>query len=485
MRAILTAKILSHDDYKIGWICALPLEMAAAQTLLDEVHEDLPVQPNDHNAYTLGAIGKHNIVIACLPSGDCGNTFTTVSMQLLSSFRSIQYGLVVGIGEGVPRKDMDIRRGDIVVSKPTATHGGVIQYDFGKVLSGSVFQQTGMLNRPPQIFLTALSKLQTHHLLGRKLFMDILSEIEQVSSFTRPRREDKLFLAGYDHLNTKSSNCDDCDVTKVIERPPRNCEDPVIHYGTIVFVNQANNSWQRDRLGSELDAYCVESGGAGFMNNFPCLIIRGISDYADSHRTKDWQGYAAATAAAYAKELLLASVIHVDQTQTVQKPSANSELVTVAQVKDLLKTTSCSEAVAAPAPAAAFSYDELSGVYLGTIRGQEIIPRLIRNPDHWRKKINVLLAQLIEIHPQWWIERTEESARIMNEFFTRSRLTYRVNVYPRPSERPVYHGNDREYLSILFDHNLGWQTQSDPNIGLNIGILNIWSILEFLDRGDL
>lgn len=62
-------KILSHDDYKVGWICALPLEMTAAPALLDEVHGDLPVQPNDHNAYTLGAIGKHNVVIACLPSG--------------------------------------------------------------------------------------------------------------------------------------------------------------------------------------------------------------------------------------------------------------------------------------------------------------------------------------------------------------------------------------------------------------------------------
>ena len=41
------------------------------------------------------------------------------------------------------------------------------------------------------------------------------------------------------------------------------------------------------------------------MDLFPCLVIRGISDYADSHKNKIWQPYAAATAAAYAKELLL------------------------------------------------------------------------------------------------------------------------------------------------------------------------------------
>jgi hypothetical protein len=43
---------------------------------------------------------------------------------------------------------------------------------------------------------------------------------------------------------------------------------------------------------------------AGLMDHFPCLVIRGISDYADSHKNKDWQGHAAITAADYAKELL-------------------------------------------------------------------------------------------------------------------------------------------------------------------------------------
>jgi nucleoside phosphorylase len=43
----------------------------------------------------------------------------------------------------------------------------------------------------------------------------------------------------------------------------------------------------------------------GLMNNFPCLVIRGISDYADGHKDDTWQAYAALTAAAYAKELLL------------------------------------------------------------------------------------------------------------------------------------------------------------------------------------
>jgi nucleoside phosphorylase len=43
---------------------------------------------------------------------------------------------------------------------------------------------------------------------------------------------------------------------------------------------------------------------AGLMNSFPCLVIRGICDYADSHKNSQWQAYAARTAAAYAKGLL-------------------------------------------------------------------------------------------------------------------------------------------------------------------------------------
>lgn len=50
---------------------------------------------------------------------------------------------------------------------------------------------------------------------------------------------------------------------------------------------------------------CFEMEAAGLMNSFLCLIIRGICDYADSYKNKDWQPYAVVTGAIYAKELLL------------------------------------------------------------------------------------------------------------------------------------------------------------------------------------
>jgi nucleoside phosphorylase len=60
----------------------------------------------------------------------------------------------------------------------------------------------------------------------------------------------------------------------------------------------------RDRIAQELGVICFEMEAAGLMDSFPCLVIRGICDYADSHKNKRWQPYAAATAAVHAKELL-------------------------------------------------------------------------------------------------------------------------------------------------------------------------------------
>lgn len=302
-----------HDDYTIGWISALPLEMAAAKTMLDGIHDDLPIQPTDHNTYILGNIKEHNIVIACLPSGDYGIvSANTVAMQLLSSFRSIRFGLMVGIGGGVPNSVADIRLGDVVVSKPTETYGGVVQYDYGKAMNGGRFQRSGMLSRPPQILLTALSKMQANYLTEGNKIADLIAEIGQkypqyASKFNRPTQEDHLYHSDYNHIDSDSSRtCNTCDPARIVSRPARGHNEPLVHYGLIASANQlVRDSQLRNHLNRELGVYCVEMEAAGLMNNFRCLVIRGICDYADSHKNKEWQGYASAVAAAYAKELIL------------------------------------------------------------------------------------------------------------------------------------------------------------------------------------
>lgn len=61
---------------------------------------------------------------------------------------------------------------------------------------------------------------------------------------------------------------------------------------------------RRDLIAQAMDILCSEMEAAGLMDQLPCLVIRGICDYCDSHKHKQWQGYAALTAAAYTKTLL-------------------------------------------------------------------------------------------------------------------------------------------------------------------------------------
>ena len=100
---------LLHENYTVGWICALPIEMAAAQGMLDEHRSPLPQESHDHNTYTFGRIGVHNVILACLSAGATGTiSAAKVATQMLSSFKWLRFGLMVGIGGGVPSEENDI-----------------------------------------------------------------------------------------------------------------------------------------------------------------------------------------------------------------------------------------------------------------------------------------------------------------------------------------------------------------------------------------
>ena len=316
---------LSHRDYTVACICPMGVELAPVKALLDQTHPSLPTQ-RDQNSYTLGVIGRHNIVIAVLPEIGT-NSAATVATQLLNDFPSIRFGLLVGIGGGVPdlANEIDIRLGDIVVSKPTKTAGGVVQYDMGKeTLNG--FERTGTLNKPPAVLRAAVQQLVAQHELEDSHVPLYLSKmVEKFSKmkekYTHPGAEhDQLFATAYEHQGGKT--CASCDSSQVVHRRPRSSSSPFIHYGTIGSANRVvKNAAQREKLKSgDLDIMCVEMEAAGLMDSFPCLVIRGICDYADSHKNKKWQPYAAATAAAYMKEIL--SVIPIQEVTKI--PHATS-----------------------------------------------------------------------------------------------------------------------------------------------------------------
>jgi nucleoside phosphorylase len=300
---------LGYEDYTVGWICALPTELTAATFMLDETHPDLPPPPTDHNTYFLGRIGEHNIAIAYLPKEEIGNNpAATGAARMLSTFPAIRFGLIVGIGGGVPTKDSDIRLGDVVVSIPADQNEGVVQRDFENSAKGGLSQRTSTLSSPPTILKTALSTLEaTHKREGSKVPKYLSNIVARhptlLSEFNRPAAEDVLFEADYDHIDS-SDSCSAYDIEKAVPRPPR--DDFVVHYSTIKSGNQVmKHGAKRDEVSKGLDdALCFEMEAAGLLNGLPCLVICGVCDYADSHKTQSWHPYAAATAAAFAKELL-------------------------------------------------------------------------------------------------------------------------------------------------------------------------------------
>ncbi|CAG8098795.1 unnamed protein product [Penicillium olsonii] len=300
------------NEFQIGWICALAVEVAAAKEMLDEKFDQLEDHDtSDTNTYTLGRIGKHNIVIAGLPTGQYGTTSaTTVANHMARTFsKSLRVGLMVGIGGGIPTPENDVRLGDVVISCPVGTYGGVVQYDMGKHIADA-FTRTGSLNSPPRSLLTAISRLRADELTDDPQYYDYIQSATDRTArtkklFRNPGPEgDRLFKVENDHPADEIS-CDACPSEWEVVREAREDDLPRAHYGLIASGNSViKDARSRENLGEEIGALCFEMEAAGLMLDFPCIVIRGISDYSDSHKNKQWQGYAALVAASYAKELL-------------------------------------------------------------------------------------------------------------------------------------------------------------------------------------
>ncbi|KAK4079838.1 hypothetical protein Trihar35433_943 [Trichoderma harzianum] len=304
---------MDRSKYTVGWICALTEEFVAARAFLDEKHERLnDHDPKDSNSYALGKMSNHNIVIACLPLGGYGTVSAAgVAINMIRSFPNIRIGLMVGIGGGAPSEKHDIRLGDVVVSTPGNGNGGVFQYDFGKSIQAKEFVETGFLDQPPEMLRTALQDLKSdYELEGHTLVNDVEKVLQDKpnlkKTYCHPNVDDRLYRSFFVHSNP-SEDCQSCGNAyyDIKRRDPRDEDGPVIHYGLIASGNQVMKDARiRDKLAKERGVLCFEMEAAGLMNRFPCLVIRGICDYSDSHKNDKWHGYAAMIAAAYTKDLL-------------------------------------------------------------------------------------------------------------------------------------------------------------------------------------
>ena len=155
----------------------------------------------------------------------------------------------------------DVRLGDVVVSKPTSTFGGVVPYDFGKALPNGLFERTGLLDKPPLILLNAISGLDSDSITTRKqVSTSIQSALERAEAtqdplqFQRPRH-DWLFESSYHH-ESDYPDCSNCDRSQLVKRSERPNTELMVHYGLIASGSQViKDSEIRDKVARDLESF--------------------------------------------------------------------------------------------------------------------------------------------------------------------------------------------------------------------------------------
>jgi len=309
----------SRADFQIAVICALPIEADAVDALFDHHWDDDDGPPynkatGDPNAYSTGAIGCHNVVLAHMPGMGKANA-AVVAANCRTSFPNIKLALVVGVCGVVPFRSGDagemteIVLGDVIVSD------GVVQYDLGRQLpeqfvpKDTLLDALGRPNIEIRALLTKLKILCNRKMLQGKMagYMEVLRCQPELAATYPGATRDKLFEATYRHVRDGMS-CEECACNgRLVPRARLDQGDgqPVVHFGLIASGDTVMKSAkQRDDIAREAGVIGFEMESAGVWDALPCVVIKGACDYADSHKTKAWQRYAAATAAACMKAFL-------------------------------------------------------------------------------------------------------------------------------------------------------------------------------------
>lgn len=306
-----TATVLDTRLYTIAWIAPLEIEARAAIHMLDRAHVGrFPMQRGDDYIYKAGEICGHNVVIATLPAGQEYGTGSAAALasQVKKFFPNFWFGLLVGVAAGLPRltgpAPRDIRLGDILVALPEGDSAGLIAYELGKETDSDGFkllQRGHVLAATEPVIRAAIGSIKRHAPYDVNLILPYYDKIKNEEhsasggTFADPGQDmDRLYgedESGQPTIQTRERRPD--------ERRSR------IWYGPIGSGDKlVKNALKRTELRDLYDIIGLEMEAAGIMNRIPVGVIRGVCDYGDKHKNKNWQPYAAAMAAAYAKTVL-------------------------------------------------------------------------------------------------------------------------------------------------------------------------------------
>ncbi|KAI9159132.1 5'-methylthioadenosine/S-adenosylhomocysteine nucleosidase [Paramyrothecium foliicola] len=342
-----------RDKYDIAIVCALQAEYNAVEILLDKlgVEDDLSRSQGDANMYATGKMGNHHVVITCLPKMGKVSAAKAVA-NLRSTFPHISLLFITGICGGVPEQLLhaEMLLGDVIVGK------SIVQYDFGKRLaSGFIIKDDPehVLSRPPASIRSLIRVLEgpAESYKLEKRATALLKDIQGQGGGETPRKEyeylgveeDRLFEASYLHKHRgQQSVCGICsrgeehicDDAHNLSCAILNCEDArlqfrrrieekrdsesatqahnfKIFFGAIASGDSVMRSGkERDALTTQLiekhqePILAFEMEGAGAWDDTPCLVVKGVCDYADSHKNSHWHNFAAATAAAVTRSII-------------------------------------------------------------------------------------------------------------------------------------------------------------------------------------
>ncbi|KAI9863663.1 MAG: hypothetical protein M1813_003686 [Trichoglossum hirsutum] len=325
-------RILNFEDYTIAWIAVLPIEAEAALGMLDNRHNgQFETVRGDDYIYIGGDINGHNVVIATWPEGQNYGVGSAAALanQVKARFANIYFALLVGVAAGLPNlspkppaKRRDIRLGDVLVSAPEKGSVGIVHYDLGQDTEED-FLPNGRQAETPAIVRSAIGNIK----LTKKnpfrsgndfsRYLVALQKEDEDGKFICPRQEKDQFF----EYVIEGNNL----VQRPVRRDARDeLERTRVWYGNIGSGNSLmRNPRRRDELRDEYDLIGLETEAAGIMNTLPTGVIRGVCDYGDAKKNKDWQPYAAAVAAAYAKGVLYTIKLKASQAQLGHVASAS------------------------------------------------------------------------------------------------------------------------------------------------------------------
>ncbi|KAH7354406.1 nucleoside phosphorylase domain-containing protein [Plectosphaerella cucumerina] len=308
----------SREDFQIAFLCALPVEKTAVQAMFD-VDYDWERAPrygtaqHDDNVYAHGRIGQYNVVVTNI-GGKGKRLAAGAAKDVRYTWPGLQLILVVGICGAVPFPSSEIGEiilGDVVIGS------GVVQYDHGRHTDGGFIpykQPEDLLPAPRSRVQHRVDKFRgviDNRRLCDKLVRNLqhIQRVPGIKAAYPGAEHDKLFRGDVIHA-TAGVPCNVAGCNVLIHRRrlanfrgsrPR----PAVHIGPIGSADILMKSGsERDRIAEQDGVIAFEMEGAGAMGDMPCLVIKGVSDYADSHKNKRWQPHAAAAAAACAAAFL-------------------------------------------------------------------------------------------------------------------------------------------------------------------------------------